>query len=73
MPSDARAQGIYLTFVAGYPAINIPIGYKQDGSSLGMLLYAKQNTDEQILHLAQALQRSGLFRRRRPRFLGFEQ
>lgn len=55
VPSHPRASAHTPANAAGYPILNIPVGFAQDGSSVGMLLYGLAGSDSLLLQLGQAI------------------
>ncbi|KAJ9078438.1 hypothetical protein DSO57_1006565 [Entomophthora muscae] len=54
VPSHPRPMGYVAALVAGYPVINLPVGFTKDGSSVGAALFGPANSDSLLLNLAMA-------------------
>ncbi|KAJ9074493.1 hypothetical protein DSO57_1005811 [Entomophthora muscae] len=68
VPSHPRASAYVAANVAGYPIINLPIGFIKDGSAVGVALYGPAESDSLLLNLARAFD-SRAHSRRRPKFM----
>ncbi|KAJ9074498.1 hypothetical protein DSO57_1005816 [Entomophthora muscae] len=65
VPSHPEVSAFTPANIAGYPTINLPIGFNSDGSSAGLTLYGPSNSNSLLLKLAQAFDSQTY----RPKFL----